>query len=80
MSEHPKTLPEWRSYVGKLDGEQLRAQALAANTTSFVKQLQDEGYVAGDITAILTTFAKRLVDAGQVVPTDGYLDLSRLAR
>jgi hypothetical protein len=80
VSDHPKTLPEWRSYVGALDGEQLRAQAMAANSTGFVKQLQDEGYAAADITAILTTFAKRLSDAGQVLPTDGYVDLTRLLR
>jgi len=76
----PKTLPEWKAYVGKLDGEELRAQAMAANTTGFVRQLQDEGYAAGDIHAILVTFAKRLSDAGQSLPSDGYLDLSRLVR
>ncbi len=63
---HPKTLPEWKSYVGKLDGDELRAQAMAANTTGFVRQLQDEGYDAGDIHAILVTFAKRLAAAGTV--------------
>ncbi|MBL8950859.1 MAG: hypothetical protein JNK82_08790 [Myxococcaceae bacterium] len=80
MSDHPKTLVEWKSYVGKLGPEELRAQAMAANTTGFVKQLQDEGVAAADITAILTTFARRLSESGQALPTDGYLDLSKLAR
>ncbi len=75
----PKTVPEWRAYVGKLDGEELRKQALAANSTQFVQMLQDEGYEAGDIHEILVSFAKRMAAVGQRLPTDGYLDFTRLA-
>ena len=78
-ADAPKTLPEWKAYVGKLDGEELRKQAMAANSTEFVRTLQDEGYEAGDIHAILVAYAKRMKAAGQQLPTDGYLDLSQLA-
>jgi hypothetical protein len=75
----PKTLPEWKAYVGKLDGEELRREALAANSTEFVRTLQEEGYAAGDIHEILIAYAKRLAAVGQRLPSDGYLDFTRLA-
>ena len=75
----PKSLPEWKTYVGKLEGDELRNQALAANSTQFVRTLQDEGYAAADIHAILVAYAKRMAAVGQRLPSDGYLDFTRLA-
>ena len=74
----PKTLPEWKAYVGKLDGEELRNQALAANSVNFVRMLQEEGYGAQDIHEILLAFARRMAAVGQRLPSDGYLDFTRL--
>lgn len=77
--KNPRTLPEWKAYVGTLDGEELRKQAMAANSTGFVRTLQDEGYDPGDIHAILIAFARRMAAVGQRLPSDGYLDFTRIA-
>lgn len=75
---HPGNVAEWRAYANKLAGEELRRQAIAMNSTDFVRQLIDEGVEPEDVHRILAAVAQRFVDTGQRVPGDGLYDLDEL--
>ena len=67
----PKTIEEWKEYIGSLKPMQLVAKSEAANTLSFVRQMQDEDYSPKDIEEILYSFADRLNKIGLEVPSHG---------
>ena len=75
---HPNTVEEWRAYAAKLEGEDLRAKIISANSVAFVRQLKEEGVDAAAIHAIIAAFAARGREVGQVLPTGGFYDLDRL--
>ncbi|MCK6548696.1 hypothetical protein L6R52_22825 [Myxococcota bacterium] len=79
-AQHPKTLPEWKSYAATLAGEELRDKVIAANSVTFVRTLQAEGYTAEEIHTILVYLARRFPETGQHPPGDGLYDLTRLAK
>lgn len=73
-ARRPKTLPEWRTHLATLEGEDLWNKAIAANSSSFVRMLQDEGYEAKDIHTILIYLAQRFRETGLRPPGDGIYD------
>lgn len=81
MEIDPRTVEEWKTYIGSLHGTELWSKGLAANTLSFVQTLQEEGYVAREIVEILLSFALQYEADGQLIPTDvegQYLSFSEL--
>jgi len=64
----PTTVREWKRYISKLHGTQLRSKAMAANSRDFVEQLQAEGYKPREISDIIDMFVVQFIADDQEIP------------
>lgn len=79
-TDYPKTIADWRRYVGTLAGNELFEVASAANGIVFVETLEAEGYEPVEIHAILHAFACRFAALGERPPMDGLYDFLTMAK
>lgn len=75
----PNSLPEWKTYIENLGGENLFSQAVAANTHTFARTLLEEGATMGDVEQIMLLFVRQLRAIGVKVPEGGPFDLNTMA-
>lgn len=68
-AEYPVTVEEWASYISRLSGENLRRQAIAANTLAFVEDLQEEGLGNKEIVQVFNLFALQFYNQDSSPPT-----------
>ena len=60
-------------------GKDLRSQAIAANTFSFVRTLLSEGFSVDDVEPLMMLFVRQLRATGTKVPSGGAYDLVAMA-
>ena len=69
MTDKPKTMAEWNTYIKNLIGTDLFNQAVTAATPIFADKMEEEGYEASQITQIRLAYANQLILSGQGLPT-----------
>jgi len=75
----PVTVPEWTLYIQNLEGDDLRNQAINANSFSFVRTLMSEGFDMDGVQQVVGLFARRMVQVGMLLPSVGAFDMEELA-
>ena len=74
----PLTTAEWQKYIHGVPLGQLRSQAVAANTHSFIRRLLEDGMRMPDIEGVLRMYALQLRAAQIGLPEGGAFDLAGL--
>jgi len=75
----PSNAKEWSLYIGKLSGQPLYSQAVAANSHDFGRALLEEGATQDDVEADHLMFVIQCKATGTKVPFGGVYDMVNMS-
>ena len=79
MADRPESLDEWKAYIGKLAGENLRSKTIGCNRQAFVSLMLADGYSMAGIRQIMVALVKQMKTVGMLVPSGGAFNLVGMA-